>query len=50
MVVLVTGSNGQLGQALQALSDRYSFVRFIFCNSKELDITNKENCKAVFEK
>lgn len=50
MVVLVTGGNGQLGQALQALSDRYSFVRFIFCNSKELDITNKENCKAVFEK
>lgn len=50
MVVLVTGSNGQLGQALQALSDRYPFFQFVFCNSKELDITNKINCKAIFEK
>lgn len=50
MVVLVTGSNGQLGQALQFISGDYPEVKFVFCSSEELDITNEENCSAVFSK
>lgn len=50
MVVLVTGSNGQLGQSLQFISSNYPEMNFIFCNSTELDITNIENCKFIFKK
>ena len=50
MVVLVTGGKGQLGKALQSLSDCYPSFHFVFCNSQELDITNKDNCKTIFEK
>lgn len=49
MVVLVTGANGQLGQALQKASQAVSGIRFMFANSKTLDITDKENCQNVFE-
>lgn len=48
MVVLVTGANGQLGQALQSLVENYSSIDFIFCSSSDLDITNLENCKNIF--
>lgn len=50
MVVLVTGANGQLGQALRFVSTDYPEMNFVFCGSSELDITNKANCEAVFEK
>ena len=50
MVVLVTGSSGQLGQALQFIAPNYPEVKFIFCDSKELDITQKDNCFEVFSK
>jgi dTDP-4-dehydrorhamnose reductase len=50
MVILVTGANGQLGQALQSISAKYSEVDFVFCSSSDLDITVKENCQAVFDK
>lgn len=50
MVVLVTGGKGQLGQALQSLSNCYPSFQFVFCNSNELDITNKDHCKTVFQK
>ncbi|MET0758944.1 MAG: dTDP-4-dehydrorhamnose reductase [Flavobacterium sp.] len=49
MVVLVTGSNGQLGQALQFISKKYPKIQFVFTSSKELDITNKDSIKTVFE-
>jgi dTDP-4-dehydrorhamnose reductase len=49
MVVLVTGANGQLGQAIQFISKNHKEIGFVFCSSSELDITNFENCKAVFE-
>jgi dTDP-4-dehydrorhamnose reductase len=49
MVVLVTGSNGQLGQSLQFIAENYPQIDFKFCNSKTLDITNLENVKQVFE-
>jgi dTDP-4-dehydrorhamnose reductase len=50
MVVLVTGANGQLGQAIEFISGNYPEINFVFCSSAELDITNKENCKEVFIK
>lgn len=50
MVVLVTGASGQLGQALQALSPRYDALQFYFAGSDEVDITDAENLKAVFNK
>lgn len=50
MVVLVTGANGQLGQALQFVAKNYSGLQFVFCDSAALDITNLQNCQAVFKK
>lgn len=49
MVVLVTGANGQLGQALQFIAPNYPELQFVFCNSKELDITNLNNVKQIFQ-
>ena len=48
MVVLVTGANGQLGQAIKSISGKYPEIDFVFCSSSDLDITNFENCQAVF--
>lgn len=48
MVVLVTGANGQLGQAIQSVVGNYPSIDFVFCKSSELDITNIENCQKVF--
>ena len=48
MVVLVTGANGQLGQAIQFIAPNYLNIKFVFCKSSDLDITNKENCTSVF--
>ena len=50
MVILVSGANGQLGQAIQSISKNYSEIDFVFCSSSELDITNFENCQLVFDK
>lgn len=48
MIVLVTGSSGQLGQSFQFLAGNYPEIDFVFCSSKELDITNPSNCEVVF--
>lgn len=48
MVVLVTGSSGQLGQSLQFLAGNYPEIDFVFCSSKELDITNAADCEVIF--
>jgi len=50
MVVLVTGANGQLGQAIQSISGKYPEMDFVFCSSSDLDISDKANCVAVFSK
>jgi dTDP-4-dehydrorhamnose reductase len=50
MVVLVTGATGQLGQAIEFVSGNYPKINFVFCDSSELDITNKENCREAFIK
>ena len=49
MLVLVTGGNGQLGKSLQFIAKNYPEIDFKFCDSKTLDITNKENVERVFE-
>ena len=48
MVVLVTGAGGQLGQAIAFVAKNYPEVDFVFCNSKQLDITNKVVIENVF--
>ena len=48
MVVLVTGSSGQLGQSLQFVAPNYPQIDFVFCDSKTLDITSLENCETIF--
>ena len=50
MVVLVTGANGQLGQAIQFVAGNYPNIHFVFCSSSDLDITYIENCKSIFSK
>lgn len=50
MVVLVTGANGQLGQAIQSIVGKYPSIDFVFCTSSELNITDKANCETVFKK
>jgi dTDP-4-dehydrorhamnose reductase len=50
MVVLVTGSTGQLGQSLQFIAPKFPEIDFVFCSSSDLDITNLESCHAVFLK
>jgi dTDP-4-dehydrorhamnose reductase len=47
--VLVTGANGQLGKCLNELSVLHPSVRFVFANSQELDITNNEEVKLLFD-
>ena len=49
MVVLVTGANGQLGQAIKFVAGNYPKIDFVFCSSSDLDITNNENCETVFK-
>lgn len=48
--VLVAGANGQLGQCLKELSDSYPSINFTFTNSVELDITNKDDVRLLFER
>lgn len=50
MIVLVTGANGQLGQSLQFIASNYPELQFVFCTSSDLDITNLEDCEAIFFK
>ncbi len=50
MVVIVTGANGQLGQSLQFVSENYREIKFVFCTSAELDITDKASIEKNFLK
>lgn len=44
MVILVTGAQGQVGQALQTVATLYPDFEFVFCNSRELNITDFKSC------
>ncbi len=50
MVVVVTGANGQLGQSLQFIAENYPEITFVFCDSQQLDITNKASIVSIFNK
>ena len=45
--VLVTGSRGQVGSELQAISSNYSNFEFLFTDRAQLDISSKENIEKV---
>ncbi|WP_158962008.1 dTDP-4-dehydrorhamnose reductase [Myroides fluvii] len=47
--VLVTGANGQMGQALQSIGHQFPTIRFVFLSKQDLDILNIASCLAVFE-
>lgn len=47
--VLVTGGNGQLGQALKKASANYPELSFSFFGSAEADVTNVNSLQALFE-
>ncbi|MDF4201476.1 dTDP-4-dehydrorhamnose reductase [Maribacter sp. SA7] len=47
--VLVTGSNGQLGQCLHKIAPLYKGFKFIFKNSADLDITDRLSIKKNFD-
>ncbi len=49
MVVLVTGSNGQLGQSLQHIAANYPQLQWVFCDSSTLDITQIESVQKAFQ-
>lgn len=42
MNLLITGSNGQLGNEIRTLATKYPSITFIFTDVAELDITNAE--------
>ena len=48
MVVLVTGSSGQLGQSLQFIASNYPEIKFHFYDSSTLNITDFDHCKVIF--
>ena len=47
--VLITGSNGQLGQCLQIIASLYKNLELTFKNSKDLDITDAISIKKTFD-
>jgi dTDP-4-dehydrorhamnose reductase len=48
MKIIVTGSNGQLGQCIQKIAPKYTTIKFYFFTSSELDITQEDELENVF--
>ena len=48
MRILITGSEGQLGQVLKLTKPNNN--EYLFCNKKILDITNSTNCRDIVKK
>ncbi len=46
--ILVTGASGQLGQCFQEKALNFPNFNFIFCSSKEMDITSKSSLEDFF--
>ena len=46
--ILVTGSNGQLGNEIRKLAPSYVNFNFVFTDIEELDITSKKNIQQFF--
>ncbi len=47
--ILVTGSNGQLGNEIQQLANDYKFYIFDYTDIEELDISNSQHVDAYFD-
>ena len=47
--ILVTGGDGQVGQELKVLTEKFPLFSFLFIDVKDLDITNARAVKAYFE-
>ena len=47
--ILVTGSNGQLGQSLKSLASQHPQYQFTFIQRTDLDLSNTENITAYFK-
>ena len=51
MLILVTGSNGQLGKSLKCLIDQSHLNHeFVFVTREQLDLTNFNNVRNLIEK
>jgi len=46
--VLITGANGQLGQAIHEVAANYKNLEFVFATRNELDITNEDLVSQYF--
>ena len=49
MKILITGSNGQLGNEIQKLASVYTHYDFLYTDVNELDITNAADVNQYFE-
>lgn len=49
MKVLVTGSKGQLGRTIKSLEQEYPSIDFLFTDSKELNIAQKNSVTGYFD-
>jgi len=47
--ILITGSNGQLGNSIKKLENNYPETNFVYTDVADLDITNWEAVKQFFE-
>ena len=50
MVILVTGSSGQLGQAIRSVAGEFPEVAFHFADSSDLDITDIAQVQSTFDR
>lgn len=48
--ILVTGSNGQLGQCFAALAKKWPTLEFHFCHKAQANITNAEQMQRLIDK
>ena len=48
--VLIVGKDGQLARCIYDIEKQYKDFKFIYTDSKALDITNKEQIETVLKK
>jgi len=48
--ILVSGSTGQLGSELQAISEQYPEFQIVFCNRQKLDLSSEKSIKENLSK
>ena len=47
--ILVTGANGQLGNEIRELSDKYPELKFLFTSREDLPIENEKSVESFFQ-